>query len=224
MGWTIDDIIGDSPGKRMSHFEKDRMPTALGLRISYGIDYAAHMSLNAIDYAPHSVQWNLKRDKARRRLPLPKRARKEAARSKENPPRCKTPRLTLGIKWDTYEELLRMTTLMMIPMQGDIQCNGPLENKMVCNGPLSNEIICNGPLENEVICNGPLSNEMICNGPIGNEMVYNGTLGNEMVCKGLFGNEMICNIPLGNEVICNGPLGNKILFNDPLGNGIKWPS
>ncbi|PHT45159.1 Elongation factor 1-alpha [Capsicum baccatum] len=27
MGWTIDDIIGDSPEKRMSHLKKDRMPT-----------------------------------------------------------------------------------------------------------------------------------------------------------------------------------------------------
>ncbi|PHT25053.1 hypothetical protein CQW23_35297 [Capsicum baccatum] len=29
MGWTIDDIIGDSPEKRMSQLEKDRMTTAL---------------------------------------------------------------------------------------------------------------------------------------------------------------------------------------------------
>ncbi|PHT40060.1 hypothetical protein CQW23_18914 [Capsicum baccatum] len=43
-----------------------------------------------------------------------KRGRKEQG----EPSSLQTPRLTLGIKWDTYEELLRMTTLMMIPMQG----------------------------------------------------------------------------------------------------------
>ncbi|PHT26096.1 Protein TAR1 [Capsicum baccatum] len=37
------------------------------------------------------------------------------------PSSMQTLRLTLGIKWDTYEELLRMTTLMMIPTKGKIK-------------------------------------------------------------------------------------------------------
>ncbi|PHT42249.1 hypothetical protein CQW23_16274 [Capsicum baccatum] len=121
MGWTIDDIIGDSPEKRRSHLEEDRMPT----------DYAAHMSRNAMDNAPHMslicreicaayvVQWHLKRDKARKKATTSQKGKKRGRKEQGEPSSLQTPRLTLGIKWDTYAELMRMMTLMMIPTQGN---------------------------------------------------------------------------------------------------------
>ncbi|PHT28332.1 hypothetical protein CQW23_32068 [Capsicum baccatum] len=91
MGWTIDDIIGDSPEKRRSHLEKDRMPTGT--------------------MAPKARQG---KEKATTSQKSKKRGRKEQG----EPSSLQIPRLTLGIKWETYEELLRMMTLMMTPMQG----------------------------------------------------------------------------------------------------------
>ncbi|PHT38332.1 putative LRR receptor-like serine/threonine-protein kinase [Capsicum baccatum] len=91
MGWTIDDIIGDPPGRRMSHLKEDCMPRST--------------------MAPKARQC---KDKATTSQKGKKRGRIEQAESSS----LQIPRITLGIMWDTYEELLRMTTLMMIPIQG----------------------------------------------------------------------------------------------------------
>ncbi|PHT35853.1 hypothetical protein CQW23_23553 [Capsicum baccatum] len=91
MGWTIDDIIGDSPEKRRSHLEKNRMPTGT--------------------MAPKARQ-----DKEK--ATTSQKGKKRGQREQGEPSLMQTPRLTLGIKWDTYEELLRMMTLMIL-MQGD---------------------------------------------------------------------------------------------------------
>ncbi|PHT35910.1 hypothetical protein CQW23_23610 [Capsicum baccatum] len=91
MGWTIDDIIGDSPEKRMSHLEEDCMPTGT--------------------MAPKARQ-------GKEKATTSQKSKKKGRKEQEEPSSPQIPRLTLGIKWDTYEKLLRMTTLMMIPMQG----------------------------------------------------------------------------------------------------------
>ncbi|PHT50309.1 hypothetical protein CQW23_10056 [Capsicum baccatum] len=93
IGWSIDDIIGIPPGICMhkSHLEEDCMPTSR----------MAQKGRQGKEKAPTTQKGK-------------KRGRKEQAKSSV----LQIPRHTLGIKWGTYEELLRMTTLMMIPTQG----------------------------------------------------------------------------------------------------------
>ncbi|PHT28408.1 Zinc finger A20 and AN1 domain-containing stress-associated protein 8 [Capsicum baccatum] len=92
MGWTIDDIIGIPPGICMhkGHLEEDCMPT----------------------------KWHQKDDKEKKKRPPHRKVREEEEKNKLNPPRCKYLDALLESSGLHFEELLKMTTPMMIPMQG----------------------------------------------------------------------------------------------------------
>ncbi|PHT54166.1 Ubiquitin-NEDD8-like protein RUB1 [Capsicum baccatum] len=64
------------------------------------------------------VEWPQKDDKKNKKYPPHRKVRKEEEKSKLNPPCCKYLDTLLESSGVHFEELLRMTTLMMIPMQG----------------------------------------------------------------------------------------------------------
>ncbi|PHT32200.1 hypothetical protein CQW23_28537 [Capsicum baccatum] len=91
----------------------------------YGLR-SRNLVCHSIGAAHAQVQWHQKTRKATTSQKGQKRGRKEQGKSSV----LQIPRHTLGIKWGTYEELLRMTTLMMIPMQGGTYVEG-IKQKVV---------------------------------------------------------------------------------------------
>ncbi|PHT27396.1 hypothetical protein CQW23_33006 [Capsicum baccatum] len=67
---------------------------------------------------PDSCTMEPKARQGKEKATTSQKSKKKGRKEQGEPFSLQIPRLTLGIKWDTYEELLRMTTLMMIPMQG----------------------------------------------------------------------------------------------------------
>ncbi|PHT31728.1 hypothetical protein CQW23_28065 [Capsicum baccatum] len=96
IGWSIDDIIGIPPGicTHKIHLEEDCMPTR------------------------SQVECPQNDDKENKKCPPHKKVRKGQEKSKLNPPRYKYLNALLASSGEHFEELLRMTTLMMIPTQG----------------------------------------------------------------------------------------------------------
>ncbi|PHT33539.1 hypothetical protein CQW23_25339 [Capsicum baccatum] len=131
MGRKIDDIIGISPevqevSKRrlVSNFDLEVLYVEGGLglgktrpRTRQGLYYglrSRNLVCHSIGAAHAQVQWHQKTRQATTSQRGQKRGRKEQGESSV----LQIPRRTLGNQWGSYEELLRMTTLMMIPMNG----------------------------------------------------------------------------------------------------------